>query len=133
MFTDEYFSIRVFARTGGGEGAQPNAESCRQGKEGSKITKNVRHPLWIALYILSIKIGPSKSKFSDLPLLALKFTKFLMSFFEPRVSFSSNFESLFSVMRHNSSLVFYLNLYMLSTKGAYQSANFQTFNCSHES
>ena len=33
----------------------------------------------------------SKWKFSDLPLLALKFTKFLMSFLEPRVSFSSNF------------------------------------------
>ena len=42
MFTDEYFSSQVFARTGGGEGAQPNAESCRKGKEGSKITKNVQ-------------------------------------------------------------------------------------------
>ena len=25
-----------------GEGGQPNADSCRQGEEGSKITKNVR-------------------------------------------------------------------------------------------
>ena len=45
------------------------------------------------------KSGTSKCKFSDLPLLALKFTKFL-SFLERRVSFSSNFASLLSVMRH---------------------------------
>ena len=74
----------------------------------------------------------SKWKFADLSLLPLKFTKFLMSFLEPRVSFSSNFASLFSVMRHNSSVLFHLNLYMLWTKEAHQSANFQTFNCSHE-
>ena len=37
----------------------------------------------------------------------LKFTKFLMSSLEPRVSFSSNFASLFSVMRHNSSTSLY--------------------------
>ena len=30
-----------------------------------------------------------------------------------RVSFSSNFTSLFSVMRHISSVLFHLNLYML--------------------
>ena len=40
----------------------------------------------------------SKWKFSDLSLLALKFSKFLMSFFEPIVSVSSKFASLFSVM-----------------------------------
>ena len=40
----------------------------------------------------------SKCKFSDLPLIALKFTKFLMSFLETRVSFSSNFASLFRVI-----------------------------------
>ena len=33
-------------------------------------------------------------------LLVLKFTKLLMSFSEPRVSFSSKFASLFGVMRH---------------------------------
>ena len=31
-----------------------------------------------------------------------------MSFLEPRVSFSSNFASLFSVMRHNSSVLFHV-------------------------
>ena len=76
------------------------------------------------------KGSTSKCKFSDLPLLALKFTKFPMSFLEPRVSFSSNFASLFSDMRLNSSLLFHLNLYMLWIKVAHQSANFQTFHCS---
>ena len=35
-------------------------------------------------------------------------------------------------MRYNSSVLFHLNLYMLWTKGVHQSANFQTFDCSHE-
>ena len=77
------------------------------------------------------KSSTSKCKLSDLPLLALKFTEFL-SFLEPRVSFSSNFASLFNVMRQNSFVRFPLNLYMLWTKGANQGANFQTFDCSHE-
>ena len=55
-----------------------------------------------------------------------------MSFLEPRVSFSSNFASLFIVMRHNSSLSFHLNICILWTKGAHQSTIFQTFDCSHE-
>ena len=49
---------------------------------------------------------PSKCKFSDFPLLELKFIKFLMSFFKQKVSFSSKFGSLFSVMRDNSSALF---------------------------
>ena len=51
------------------------------------------------LYTIN-KSSTLKSKFSDLPLLTLKFTKFLMPFLEPKVSFSSNFASLFSVMKH---------------------------------
>ena len=50
--------------------------------------------------------SPSKCKFSDFPLLTLKFTKFLMSFFKQKVSFSAKFGSLFSVMRDNSSVLF---------------------------
>ena len=68
--------------------------------------------------------SPSKCKFSDFALLALKFTKSLMSFLESRVSFSSNFASLFSVMRHNSSVLFHLDLYMFWKKEAHESANF---------
>ena len=59
------------------------------------------------------KSGTSKCKFSDLPLLALKFTKFFVPFMEPRVSFSSNFASLFSIMRHNYSV------YTFSSKSWY--------------
>ena len=64
--------------------------------------------------------------------LALKFAKFLISFLRPRVSFSLNFASLFSVMRHNSSGHFHLKLYILWTNGAHQGANSQNFDCSHE-
>ena len=78
------------------------------------------------------KSSTSKCKFSDLPLFALKFTKFLMSFLEPSASFSSNFASFFRVMRHNSSVLFHLKFYMVWTKGAHQSANFQIFDCSHK-
>ena len=49
------------------------------------------------------KRNMSKYKFSDLPLLALKFIKVLMLFLESRISFSSNLVSIFSIMRHNSS------------------------------
>ena len=49
-----------------------------------------------------------------------------MSFMEPSASFSSNFASLFSVMRRKSSVLFHLNLCMLWTKGPDQSAHFST-------
>ena len=55
------------------------------------------------------KNSPSKCKFSDFPLLALKFTKFLMSYFKQKVSFPSKFGSFFSVMRNNSSVLFSWN------------------------
>ena len=45
-----------------------------------------------------------------------------MSFSKPQVSFSSNFASLFSVMKDNSSV--------LGTKGTNQSGNFENFECS---
>ena len=74
----------------------------------------------------------SKQKFSDLPLLALKFRKFLRSFLERRVRFPSNFAWFFSVIRHKSSLLFQINLYMFWTKGTHQSVYFEAFDCSHE-
>ena len=40
------------------------------------------------------KSSPSKCNFSGFPLLALKFTKFVMSFFKLKVRFSSKFGSL---------------------------------------
>ena len=70
--------------------------------------------------MLLTKVAHQKCKFSDLPLLALQFTKFVMSFLKPRASFSSNFASVSTVMRDNSSVLFHLKLYMLSTKGTHQ-------------
>ena len=66
-----------------------------------------------ALYAIIYKSSTLKCKFSDLPLLTLKFTKFLMSFLELRVSVLPNSPSLFSDMRHNTPVLFHLNLYML--------------------
>ena len=48
------------------------------------------------------KSSPSKFKFRDFPLLRLKFTNFLISFFKQKVSFSSKFWSFYSVMRDYS-------------------------------
>ena len=67
------------------------------------------------------KSSPSKCKYSDLPPLILKFTKFFMTFLlKPRPSFLSNFASLSSVIRGNSSVFFHLKLYMTSTKRTHQ-------------
>ena len=68
----------------------------------------------------------------DFSLVVWKFTKFFMSYFKPQVSFSLNFASLFNVMRNNSSVLSWLKLYMIFTKGAHQSAKFQIFDCSGE-
>ena len=72
------------------------------------------------------KSSPSKCKFSDFSILKLKFTKFLMSFFKSKVSFSSKFRSFLRVMRDNSS-----KLCMTLIKVARQSEEFQTCHCSH--
>ena len=55
-----------------------------------------------------------------------------MSCSKLQVSFSLNFASLFSVMRDYSSVLFKLKLYMIWTKGAHQTAKFQTFDCSRK-
>ena len=76
----------------------------------------------------SVVRAHQKCKLSELPLLVLKFTKFVMSFLQPRICFSSNFVSLISVMRDHSSVLLHLKLYMLLKKGTHQSVNLQTFN-----
>ena len=58
-----------------------------------------------------------------------KFTKFL-SFLKQQISFSSKFASIFSVMRHKSSILFYVKVCILSTKGAYQSTHLVKFHVS---
>ena len=72
------------------------------------------------LYAIN-KSSTSKCKYSDLPPLVLKFTKFFMTFLlKPRPSFLSNFVSLSSAIRGNSSVLFHLKLYITSTKGTHQ-------------
>ena len=73
---------------------------------------------------------PIENKFSDFWVAGWKFTKFLMSYLKPEVSFSLSFASLSSVMRYNYFVLFQLKLYMIWTKGTHQSTKFQTFNCS---
>ena len=69
-----------------------------------------------------------KRKFWDFWVVGWKFTKLLMSYSRLQVTFSLNFASLFSVKRDNSSLIFWLKLYIILTKGVHQSAKFQTFD-----
>ena len=57
-----------------------------------------------ALYAIT-KSSTLKCKLSDLPLVTLKFTKLLMSFLEPRASFSSNFGH--SSMSWNITLLYF--------------------------
>ena len=47
-----------------------------------------------------------EKKFSDFWVVGSKFTKFLMSYLKAQVLFSSNFISLFNVMKNNSSVLF---------------------------
>ena len=58
----------------------------------------------------------------DFWVLGSNFTK-ILSFLIQQIGFSSNFASLFSIIRHNSSVLFQLKFYILSTKGAYQCIN----------
>ena len=61
-------------------------------------------------------------------MLTLNFTIFVMSLLKPRTSFSSNFASLSSVMRNNSSVLFHVKLYIPSRKrtlDGYKFSNFQ--------
>ena len=51
--------------------------------------------------------SPEKCKFLDFPLLTLKFTKFLMSFFKQKVNFFfSKFPYIFDVIGDNSTVLF---------------------------
>ena len=65
-----------------------------------------------------------KKKVSDFWVIGWNFTKFLMLYLKPQVNFSLIFGSLFSVMRDNSSVLFYLTRYMIWKRRTHQSAKF---------
>ena len=72
---------------------------------------------------------PLKCKFSDFPLLELKFIKFLMSFFKQKWVFVQSLDHS-SVSWEITFLHFFSwNFNMLFTKVAHESANFQTCHC----
>ena len=83
----------------------------------------LKHIQRIYLTLISttyVKINQTPFLRHNFPLPELKFIRFLMSFFKQKVSFSSKCGSLLSVMRDNSSVLFHLKLYMLSTKATHQ-------------
>ena len=80
------------------------------------------------LYFFSSNLIYFGQKLSDFWVIGWKFTKFLMSYLKPQVSFSLNFASLFNIMGDKSSVLFWLKFYMIFTKGAHDSAKFQTFD-----
>ena len=60
------------------------------------------------------------------------FAKFLMSFFKAQVTFPLNFASIFSTIRHNSSVLFLAQHYILSSKEPIKEQFFQIFECSSQ-
>ena len=69
------------------------------------------------------------ANFLDFLVLGSKFTKFL-SFFKQKIGFPSNLTPLFSIMKHNSSVLFQLKFYIVSKKVAYQSTSLVRFHLS---
>ena len=91
----------------------------------------ILHDSWVSLKITPLylfwsnviyfaKKGQITVQILETRVLGSKFTKFL-SFLKQHIGFSSNFASLFSIIRYNSSVLFSLKFYIFSTKGAYQS------------
>ena len=56
----------------------------------------------------------------------------ILSFFQQKVSFSSKFSSLFSVMSDNYSVLFHLKLYNALEKRNPSQCKLSKFNCSHQ-
>ena len=79
--------------------------------------------------ILCTKGTNQSANFLDFLVLGSKFTKFL-SFFKQKIGFPSNDTPLFSIMRHNSSVLFQLKFYIVSKKVAYQSTSLVRFHLS---
>ena len=88
------------------------------------------------LYRLTIEWTSSKAVFKDFPY-TLRVPSSLLRVYciTQKMHISQELAFLWitlHAMRHNSSVLFHLKLYMLWTKQAQQSANFQNCDCSHE-
>ena len=62
-------------------------------------------------------------------MLRSKFVKFLMSFLKAQVSFPSNFASIFSAIKHNSSVLFSSNIIYFGQKQPIKVQIFEIFEC----
>ena len=96
----------------------------------SVMTHNSSIIFYLKHYTLCSKGAHQSAIFWDLSIES-KFAKFLMSSFKAQVSSSSNFASFFTVMTHNSFVIFWLKYNILSTKISDRSANPQACHCSH--
>ena len=81
------------------------------------------------LYTLH-KRNHSKWRFWEFQVLRSKFTKFL-SFLTQQISFSSNFASLFSVMRHNLSILFLAEFFYIFNKRSLSKYKFGEISHEH--
>ena len=70
---------------------------------------------------------PSKSQFFDFPVFWWKFTKFLMSFLKLHVSFRSSVASIFSAIKHNSSILYLAQTLYTLVKGSPLKCKFLRF------
>ena len=65
-------------------------------------------------------------------MLASNFVKLFVSILKRQINCSSNFESFFNAMTHNSAVNFKLIHFLLWIRGSLQIPNFETFKCSGE-
>ena len=79
----------------------------------------------VKCYILCTKGTNRSANFGDFSA-GIKIHQILV-IFETTNQFFFRFSWLFNIMRHNSSVLFYLKFYILSTKGAYQNTNLVKF------
>ena len=85
----------------------------------SVIKNNSSVLFWVKSYRLCTKGTNQSANFLEFLVFESKFTKFL-AFLKQKISFSSNFAPLFSIMKQFLH-IFSLKFYILSTEGAYQS------------
>ena len=98
----------------------------------SFMTHNSSVLFQLKQYILCSKGAHWNENFWDFQLLGSKFIKLLKSILKWQVNSSSNFESFFIVMTHNSPVDFELILFLLWIKGFHQYLNLEPLNFSGE-
>ena len=94
------------------------------------MAHNSSKNFWGNTFYTLYKRIPSKSYLWHSQVLWWKFAKFLMSFFEPQDSFSSNFAPLFSVIKDRALYIFSSKNKYFAQKEPIKAKMFETFECS---